>query len=366
MFIISFTFTVTPDVNSIITMMTTSTTKVAHFTNSTDYNAWLLEMLDTFLAAGKRAVSAADHARLYGIPKAPRLNHPGQRPALVADNDTAAARNVKVCALTVYAQDLALYEIQESEDIALKTAIKNGSPKEAIAAMSNGVTGTLRLTPETMLASLKITYGTVSATTFDSLGRNLPKSCGTSPAEVTDTANKLRQYFDVAQAIGQPISEAEKVSTFMKILPREFDFNIKLFKSTYKVLALRLFETLVLEMISVAEDISTMQSANAVVVQHPGPPNNWNEYIQAAIAAATAAGLQNPNTANIAATAPVAPEFTYCWSHGKCKKPSRPNVPEHTSLTCTKRHPNHVAAATMTNQMGGKKTVWVRFQPLGP
>jgi len=43
------------------------------------------------------------------------------------------------------------------------------------------------------------------------------------------------------------------------------------------------------------------------------------------------------------ATTPSKRKQVWCWSHGKCF---------HTSLTCTKRAPGHMEAATQTNQMG--------------
>ena len=338
------------------------------FTNATDFQPWLLALQAKHEDAAKRAETPPNHLRLWGVPKAADLAADGE-PQLPAANDTAAESRAKEMAFKLRSERITANLKAHEQDILYKTELLKLSPPEAVAAISDGVTGTLRLTTTDIVANLRLLYGTVSATAFDAMKKALPTSCGTSPAEVISVMAQYQAVFDVAVSIDMPISEAEKFALLTKIMPEAFAFYIKAFKMQNTTVSTRLLANLRPILIAAAEEYSNHYVVNAVSTIEPA---SYEDYIANAVALASAAGFQppanrQPNTSNhrVQGAPAGARSYSYCWSHGKVIKHSDPTK-VHSSLNCKVRHPNHVVNSTMANMMGGKTTVWERGQPLGP
>jgi hypothetical protein len=340
------------------------------FTNSSDFQPWLLILQTKHEDAAKRAETPDNHLRLWGVPKAAPLVD-GGAPDLVTAADTAAERYAKEMAFKLRAERMTAKQKANDQDILFKAELLSSSPPEAVAAISDGVTGTLRLQPSDILERLRTMYGTVSATTFELMRKSLPRSCGTSTAEVTAAINKVQNFTVIAASINQPVSDADQFSMVIRAMPVEFDLAIQMFKFQNPTAATRLLAAIRPILIATAEEYSNAKELQVANVALTIKPTSYEDYIANAVALANAAGFQpsvnsSPNAHNRAQTTTAGNKsFSYCWSHGKVVKHADP-AKVHTSLNCKVRHPNHVATSTMSNMMGGKTTVWERGQPLGP
>jgi hypothetical protein len=305
--------------------------------DSASFGPWLIELGGRHPFAYARAITAPDHITIFGTPQVAPTTEPGP-PNPILDTDAAAERAVKEMAFKIRSEQLDKFKEERVEDLAFKTAITTESPPEAIKAISHGVHGLLRHTTSTMLAALRTIYGTVSATTFEVKKANMPMSCNPNPADIVNLINEHRQVHDLGESVGQPFSEAEKVSKLIAAMPKEFQMNVLLFKNNFPTLAARTFAVLAPLMITAAEDFA----ANAIMV-------------------ANSALLKPPSVTPFPANRPqpAAKPLHYCWTHGKCRHPSD---------ACNGKASGHQDRATFKNTMGGKDAtvVWARGMTPGP
>ena len=314
--------------------------------DSSDFAQWVIESGGRHPDAYARAITAPEHLTQFGTAQAIAAVHPGP-PILVTMTDNAAERYVKEMAYKENTKQLAEFEKQKAENTLYETMITTESPPEAIEAISNGTYGLLRHTPSTMLTALRAIYGVVSAASFENKKASMPKSCGTSPAEVIILFNEHKKVHDLGVSIGQPLSEAEKVTTLIAAMPREFEMDIKLFKNSHPTLAARTFAALTPVMIAAAEDYvaSNSKLAHSAIAS----PKPLEELIANAVAAAMAvahAPKPGPKPGPVSGARQPQP-YNYCWTHGKVK---------------------HVDNATFRNPQGGKDptTIWARGMTPGP
>jgi hypothetical protein len=187
------------------------------------------------------------------------------------------------------------------------------SPAEAIDAIAHPQYGLLRITTATMYAALNEQFGTLEATTLESLEADIPTVCGTTVACMKKIINQLRHLFTTATTGGQTFPEMIKVRMLMRIIASNPDYNIYviLYNNTYKTMESRLFETLATDMLAAAEIISLnttklSNTANAAIAEPTLTELVANAVTTAFAAHKTASKKSNRKRGN--------PQ-KYCWSH---------------------------------------------------
>lgn len=317
--------------------------------------------------AAKRALSASQHATIFGHAQAEVVAPPGPIPIGIQAQNSVAERAEIECAIKLWLHAHAESTKRQDEDSAFKQALISSSPPEALEAITNGTTGTCHLTPAMILELYYATYGTITDADLDEAAEGLPAQLGGATLkDIQQAVNKLRQYFDLKATSGSPLAEADKMNFLSNLLPPAYDLHVALFDKEYHALNTRTFALFSAAMIDATKRLrKPRRSANATTVSGAADANSWDEFMANAAASATAAGFTRPAVTNIPsrrvgktpkANSPAAQK--YCWSHG-------PND-SHQSSECKGAHPNHVITATFANQQGGKTSKWVRGQVLGP
>jgi hypothetical protein len=330
------------------------------FINPSDFHKVMNKLMNEHENAAKRAVTPNQHIAIWGFAQAAAIPALGIAPAPINDDDVVATARTKEHDLKIYHKLEDKIEKAKLEDSNFKKGMTEISPAEAIDAIAHPQHGLLRVTPAAMYAALNEQFGTLEATTLETLEADIPIVCGTTVTCAKKVINQLRHLFTTATTGGQPCPQMIKVRMLLRIISPnpEFGIYVILYNNAYKTMETRLFETLATDMLAAAEIISLTKpssTANAAIVEP-----TLTELVANAVTTAFAAHKTAPKTLNRKRGNPRKQPhlMPYCWSHG-------PNT-SHDSSQCTSAHSKHIATATFANKQGGKATVWERGQPTGP
>ena len=333
---------------------------VIKFTNSSNYQTSKQTAIAKNVNAGKRAVTADQHLSIFGSTQESPLADPGRRPAI-----TNSVRQDQFN-LEAWNADRRDFDKAKDEDNAFKNYIIEMSPVEAIANMSHTVTGLMHLSAKDMLKILDERYGKVTVDTLKSLKKNLPKSCNTSPADLIVAINAFNHLWSTQKMVNAEVPDQTKIELFQEILQPDLDLDIKLWLIKFPDVVNQQWLSFTTMTIAAAETINATRGNNAnAAITLPSTPASDEPITKEFLANAIATAIANIHSTkhvrgtNQQQTAAIDPStLQYCWSHG-------PNH-SHDSNTCKKKHIKHESTATYRNKKGGKSTIWVQGDRLGP